>query len=105
MIANHLFTNLAYLDAMRHIQRNSYIFLENSCLRDIYSENPSFINLSVGLKTPILHGLCTFGHSVRHVMAKYANNDMSAFKSVKVCCFFNSFICLLMKSQAQTLNK
>ncbi|GFN82479.1 peroxisomal multifunctional enzyme type 2 [Plakobranchus ocellatus] len=37
-----------------------------------------------GFKTPILHGLCTFGHSVRHVMATYADNDMSRFKAVKV---------------------
>ncbi|KAH9524754.1 hypothetical protein Btru_027728 [Bulinus truncatus] len=45
--------------------------------------DPSFAAMG-GFKTPILHGLCSFGYSVRHVMATYADNDMSRFKAVKV---------------------
>lgn len=36
-----------------------------------------------GFKTPILHGLCSLGFSVRAILAQYANNNVSLFKAVK----------------------
>jgi len=37
-----------------------------------------------GFPKPILHGLCSFGHSARHVLEAYADNDPSHFSAIKV---------------------
>ncbi|OQR78849.1 peroxisomal multifunctional enzyme type 2-like [Tropilaelaps mercedesae] len=45
--------------------------------------DPTFAAMG-GWQQPIMHGLCSLGYSTRHVMKAFANNDMGAFKSLKV---------------------
>ncbi|CAG8706651.1 27283_t:CDS:2 [Dentiscutata erythropus] len=36
-----------------------------------------------GFEVPILHGMCTYGISGKHIYTKYCNNDPNNFKSIK----------------------
>ena len=46
--------------------------------------DPSFSQI-LGFDKPILHGLCSFGYAVKHIVRECCNNDVSLFKAVKVC--------------------
>ena len=37
-----------------------------------------------GFRAPILHGLCTMGHTIRQVFKEYCGNDASKFKACAV---------------------
>ncbi|CAF0705114.1 unnamed protein product [Brachionus calyciflorus] len=45
--------------------------------------DPSFSAI-LGFNKPILHGLCSFGFAVKHIIQTYCDNDVKLFKSVKV---------------------
>lgn len=45
--------------------------------------DPSFSAI-LGFNKPILHGLCSFGFAVKHIIQTFCGNDVKLFKSVKV---------------------
>ena len=42
-----------------------------------------YMSLHEGYSTPILHGLCSFGHATRHVMQQYCDNNAEMIKCIK----------------------
>ncbi|CAJ0836925.1 13515_t:CDS:10 [Entrophospora sp. SA101] len=44
--------------------------------------SPDFSQMG-GFETPILHGLCTFGFSARHVLKEFCDNDPTKLRSIK----------------------
>lgn len=46
--------------------------------------DPQFADMA-GFPKPILHGLCTFGISSKHVLKAFGKHQTIAMKSIKVC--------------------
>ncbi|KAK2153487.1 hypothetical protein LSH36_295g03037 [Paralvinella palmiformis] len=44
--------------------------------------DPSFSAMG-GFDKPILHGLCSYGYSAKHILRQYCNSDTSKFKAIK----------------------
>jgi len=44
--------------------------------------DPNFANLA-GFDQPILHGLCSFGFSIRHVLERFGGSDVANVKQIK----------------------
>ena len=60
--------------------------------------DPQFAMMG-GFSKPILHGLCSFGMSTKHVMKKFAQNDSKRIKAVKVRTLRNTRIVVVGRSE------
>ncbi|KAI8926957.1 hypothetical protein BC831DRAFT_454475 [Entophlyctis helioformis] len=71
-----------------HIVREKTVADQAALYRLSGDYNPLHIDPQMskmgGFDVPILHGLCSFGISGKHIFDKYAGNDPTKFKSIKV---------------------
>ncbi len=68
--------------AMKTLPQQALIYRLSGDLNPLHAD-PDFARMA-GFDTPILHGLCTYGHAGRAVLQSYCDNDPARLRSFEV---------------------